>query len=98
MQEDMMREVTNAAPEFVVEVSGDLSWLRNEKSPARLFEWWSAYRQQHYRPVGIADTISRDRTEYRWDADAESYHPRSDYHLVVYRREDSLTPHPQETK
>jgi hypothetical protein len=98
MQEDMIREVTNAAPEFVVEVSGDLSWLRNEKSPARLFEWWSAYRQQHYRPVGIADTISRDRTEYRWDADAESYHPRSDYHLVVYRREDSLTPHPQETK
>jgi len=98
MQQDMIREVTSAAPEFVVEVAGNMSWLRDEKSPTRIFEWWSAYRQQHYRRVGVADTISKDRTEYRWDADAESYHPRSDYHLVVYRREGALTPNSQATK
>jgi hypothetical protein len=98
MQQGMIREVTSAAPEFVVEVGGNLSWLRNEKSPTRLFEWWSAYRQQHYRQVGVADTISKDRTEYRWDAAAEGYRPRSEYYLVVYRREDALTPSSQETK
>jgi hypothetical protein len=98
MQQDMIREVTSAAPEFVVEVAGNMSWLRDEKSPTRIFEWWSAYRQQHYRRVGVADTISKDRTEYRWDSAAEEYHPRSDYYLVVYRREDALTPNSQATK
>ena len=97
MQDDLIREVSNASPEFVVEVAGNMSWLRDEKSPTRIFEWWSSYRQQHYRQVGVADRISDIRTEYRWDAAAEGYHPRSDYHLVVYRREDTLAPNSSKT-
>lgn len=89
MQEDMIREVTVTAPEFVVEVAGNKSWLRDEKSPTRIFEWWSSYREQHYRQVGVADKITDDRTEYRWDAGAEGYKPRSHYYIVVYRRKDA---------
>ncbi len=98
MQEDMIREITLAAPEFVVEVAGNKSWLRNEKSPTRIFAWWSGYHPQRYRQVGVADKISDDRTDYRWDSAADGYRPRSDYHLVVFRREDSLTPNSSEPK
>jgi len=98
MQEDMIREVTTAAPEFVVEVAGNTSWLRDKKSPARIFEWWSGYRPQHYRLVGVADIISDDRSEYRWDTAAEGYQPRSDSYLTVYRRKDALTAASHDTK
>jgi hypothetical protein len=85
MQEEMIQGLAATAPEFVVEVTGNMSWLRDKKSPARIFEWWSRYRPQHYRLVGIADIISDDETEYRWDAAADGYQPQSDYYLAVYR-------------
>jgi hypothetical protein len=88
MQEEFIRDVTSARPEFIVEVVGDKSWLKEEASPIRIFEWWSGYRTQHYRMVGIADILPVGRTEYRWDADAESYRPVSDSYLALYRRSD----------
>jgi hypothetical protein len=89
MQEDMIREVTAAAPEFVVEAGGHTSWLRSPASPGRIFDWWSGYRAQHYRLVGIADIASDGPAEYRWDADAEACPPQSDDYLAVYRRNDA---------
>jgi hypothetical protein len=89
MQEELIQELTAAAPEFVVEVAGDTSWLRDEESQTRIFDWWSTYRPQHYRLAGLADIISSSQTEYRWDAATEGYQPRSDYYLAVYRRNDT---------
>jgi hypothetical protein len=86
MQADLIREVTAAAPEFVVEVVDDSSWPRLKESADRVFEWWSGYRGRYYRRVGIADMISDDRTDFVWDAAAEGYQPRSDEYLAIYRR------------
>jgi hypothetical protein len=72
----------------VVQVSGNASWLQDQQSPARVFDWWYAYAARHYRLVGIADIISEERTEYRWAAAAEAYQPQSSYFLAVYRRSD----------
>jgi hypothetical protein len=91
MKEDLIREVTLAAPEFVVEVGDNSYWMRYEEPPARVFEWWSAYRAQNYRRVGVADVISRAQTEYRWGDAAEGYEPRSDYYMAVYWRKDAVT-------
>jgi hypothetical protein len=88
MQNEMIGEVEAAAPEYVVQVSGNASWLQDQQSPARVFDWWYAYAARHYRLVGIADIISEERTEYRWAAAAEAYQPQSSYFLAVYRRSD----------
>jgi hypothetical protein len=89
MQQDMIREVSAAAPEFVVEVAELTSWQRDEDSPTQIFDWWSAYREQ-FRLVGVADVLSREHTEYRWDAAADGYQLRSNHYLAVYRRKDAL--------
>jgi hypothetical protein len=89
MQDDMIREVTAAAPEFVVEAGGNDSWLRSPASLSRIFDWWSGYRQQHYRLVGVADIVSDGPAEYRWDAAAEAHPPQSENYLAVYRRKDA---------
>lgn len=86
MQNEMIHEVEAAAPEFVVRVVAPESWLQVDESPTRIFDWWSEYGARHYRLVGVADILTKEHTEYRWDAAAESYHPQSTYYLAVYRR------------
>jgi hypothetical protein len=96
MQEDLIREVKAAAPEFMVEVGVSTSWLRQRDSPIRIFDWWADYRRENYRLVGVADIVSSTRTDYRWDA--EVYPPRSGAYVAVYRRADALTPAPDQKK
>ncbi len=86
MQNEMIREVEAAAPQYVVRVVAYESWLQDAHSPTRIFDWWSQYGPRHYRRVGVADSLTNDHTEYRWDEAAESYHPQSRYYLEVFRR------------
>jgi hypothetical protein len=86
MQNEMIGEVEAAAPQYVVQVSGNASWLQDPQSPTRVFEWWYGYGARHYRLVGIADIISKERTEYRWADAAQTYQPQSSYFLAVYQR------------
>jgi Dolichyl-phosphate-mannose-protein mannosyltransferase len=89
MQNEMIREVEAAAPEYVVRVIVDQSWLRSPESPTRIFDWWAQYGPRHYRLVGVADILTEDHTEYVWDSAAESYRPQSDCYLEVYRKRDT---------
>jgi hypothetical protein len=97
MQNEMIGEVESAAPEYVVQVSGNASWLQDPASRTEIFDWWYKYGAQHYRLVGIADIISEERTEYRWASAAEAYQPQSTYFLAVYRRSDRVTAASRET-
>jgi hypothetical protein len=86
MQNDMVRELERAAPEFVVRFPIEETLSLDAQSPTRLFDWWAVYGPQHYRVAGIADILPDGGTVYRWDAAAEAYQPKSLYHLAVYRR------------
>jgi hypothetical protein len=97
MQNEMIKEVEANAPQYVVQVSGNASWLQDQDSPARIFDWWYAYGARHYHLVGIADIISEDRTEYRWAAAAENYQPQSSYYVAVYRRVGAVSGASRET-
>jgi hypothetical protein len=89
MQNEMIGEIEAARPEYVVMVNVYSTWMNDDDSPTRLFDWWDAYRGR-YRRVGVADMISEERTEYRWDAAAapEAYAPKSEDYLAVYRRRE----------
>jgi hypothetical protein len=87
MQNEMINEIETAQPEYIVREVAEEAWLRTPDSPARIFDWWASYCPQHYQLVGLAETISDDRTEYRWGAAAaQAYLPTSEYMLSVYRR------------
>jgi hypothetical protein len=77
MQEEMIRELENARPEYVVFVNMDNSWMRLRDSYVKIDDWWNAYAQ-NYTLAGVADMISADRTEYHWD------------HLEPYLKEPSF--------
>ena len=52
MRDDMIREVTASAPEFVVEIAEDDPARR---LPEQISRWWQSYRSERYRMVGIAE-------------------------------------------
>lgn len=91
MQNELIGEVEASAPQYVVQVSGNASWLQDQQSSTRIFDWWYAYGARHYHLVAIADIISEERTEYRWAGAVDAYQPQSSYFLAVYRRKDPVT-------
>jgi Dolichyl-phosphate-mannose-protein mannosyltransferase len=86
MQNDMVRELERNTPEYVVRFPIEETLSLAPQSPTRLYDWWADYGPQHYQVVAIAQILPDGSTEYRWDAAAEAYRPKSLYYLAVYRR------------
>jgi Dolichyl-phosphate-mannose-protein mannosyltransferase len=86
MQNQMVGELESVAPAYVVRFPIEETLALGSASPNRVAGWWADYGPKHYQLVGIADIQPDGSTEYRWDAAAEAYHPRSLYNLAVYRR------------
>jgi hypothetical protein len=85
MQRQMISEIENANPRFVVLVDIPQSWLRRADSNTTILSWSDAYIRSGYQLVGIADLLD-EGTEYRWDNDARTYSPRSPFQVLLYRR------------
>ena len=86
MQDDLIRDVERALPAYLVFVSVPYSWLVRPTSPITIFTWLDESRRTRFERVGIADIVARERTEYRWGADALTYTPRSHFWVEILRR------------
>jgi hypothetical protein len=87
MQQQMIREIENAAPRYLVFVRASSSWLVRDNSDRTIFGWFAQY-QRSFKRVGVVDIGSRRETIYRWDGDALGYAPRSDTWMMVFERGD----------
>ncbi|MCE5323135.1 glycosyltransferase family 39 protein [bacterium] len=85
MQRDMIGEIDEAKPKFIVLVKIPTSWLASAESDRLIFDWSSRYVYDHYDPVGVADITPED-TEYVWGADLLNYSLKSSYNVVVFKR------------
>jgi hypothetical protein len=86
MQKDMIAEIEEARPDYLVSVSIPASWLPTRNSERFVLRWAGRYVEDHYDLEGIVDIVSMNRTEYRWGADARGYEPRSQYKIQVFKR------------
>jgi hypothetical protein len=84
MQQEMMEEIEEAKPEYLVGVLVAQSWLRRPGSDTAILSWAQKYIAEQYRVVGVADIALT--TTYRWDEQAEGYAPRSNYSMILYKR------------
>lgn len=85
MQKEMVSEVGQTPPEYIVYVNMKASWLRLQDSPMYIFNWRREYIGRHYNLVGVVD-IGSNRTVYKWGNDARTYQPASDLKIQVFRR------------
>jgi hypothetical protein len=90
MQEEMIRQIETAKPKFIIYVHISTSWLRKSTSKELIFDWFTQYHRQHYRPAGVIDIISSDHTIYHWNENAVEYTPLSEYWLVIFERKSGI--------
>ncbi|MDW7979708.1 MAG: hypothetical protein RMH97_03990 [Verrucomicrobiales bacterium] len=64
MQEELVRELEAAQPEFVVFINMHTSWLRRPESERRIFDWWTAYSKTNYMLVRVFTPTS---STGKWD-------------------------------
>jgi hypothetical protein len=86
LQEQMIREIEDAKPEFLIFVNIPTSWLRQPNSQMLILEWYKQHRKKYYRQVGVID-IFQSRTVYCWGDKAAGYKPRSPLWIAVFQRE-----------
>lgn len=87
MQDEMIAQLERNQPAYVVRFPIVETLSLGAAEPAKIFQWWSEHGAQHYRLAAIADILEDGSSVYRWDEAAETYQPRSLYHLAVYRRQ-----------
>jgi 4-amino-4-deoxy-L-arabinose transferase-like glycosyltransferase len=85
MQEEMIDQIEQTKPKFLVLERLTFAWLPHEKSDKKIFYWIEQYASKFYHTVGIVDLISREQTIYRWGPEAANYSPQSKSYLLILR-------------
>ncbi len=59
MQDDMIREIESARPEYLVYVTAPLSWLQERESDPHIFTWAKRYLDQGYQLISLPETSGK---------------------------------------
>lgn len=87
MQNEMVREIEQGQPEFVVVVKLFDSWVSSRPGLTPfLKDWAQDYLSSEYEITGVVDILSHEETLYNWDDQAEGYQPQSRFHLIIHKR------------
>lgn len=85
MQREMISEIEQAKPRYLIIVNVDASWLRRATSDQTIFDWANTYCAQHYRLCGAVKLISPGSTEFLLPVTSEIEAPTGS-HLLIYER------------
>jgi hypothetical protein len=87
MQLEMMREIENARPKYLVFVAVTTSWLKHSNSKTEIFDWFDRYAAADFQLDGLVNIVSPEQTDYYLPllVDPRSIHP-SEYYLLIYKR------------
>ena len=85
MRRELIDEIEQARPAFLVLVSIKSSWLVRSSAIYTLLGWCEQYVNSYYELVGIVD-IADDSTHYEWGKSATSYQPVSSTFISVFKR------------
>ena len=87
MQEDMIREIEQNPPEYLVFVSTPLSWWNGKpNSSDRLLDWVNGYVKQNMQLAGLIQYTRPQATETVWGPDAEITPLHAQCFISVFKR------------
>jgi hypothetical protein len=92
MQEKMIQEIEQANPEYIVFVNDDMSWLTQDSSPRRIFQWWENYWITRY---DVEQTLNVSATFGEQDVPGEARTLKSAQgpgYLLVLKRKNLPSP------
>jgi len=84
MQQEMIHEVENAHPKYLISVAMAYSWLRRQDSDQAIFNWANEYMTQNYVVAGLVNITPTEINYFFGDVPASAETPK-DY-ILIYRR------------
>jgi hypothetical protein len=88
MQLDMIHEIEEAHPKYVVFVNVPYSWLVRPNSDMTIFKWAQIYLNMNYRAAGLVDILTDGHYQAYWDDEARRNKPRSQFNIYVLERKE----------
>jgi hypothetical protein len=85
MQEEMIREIEQARPKFLISVVMPDSWLQRSESEKLIFNWATEYTMQNYTVAGFVNIVSPDKTDYYFGSVPQSV-PQLGKYVLIYER------------
>ena len=74
MQTEMIKEIENSEPKYILVVNVSTSWLLQKKSPRKLLAWSQGYLEKKYKMSGAVEiSFEKDSTYFFDDQAIESY-------------------------
>jgi hypothetical protein len=87
MQQEMIREIETARPDYVVYVHVANSWLQYSDSNPLIFRWFGRYQRENLKLVGLVEIASDGPTQYRWfDRPQTDVQTTAESWLAVFKR------------
>ena len=89
MQMQMIREIEDAKPQFLVLVKMPASWLRTKTSELRILHWADdAEKSGDFRQVGLIDFLSATDSVSYWGKESRGKRPRGHWWIKVLERKE----------
>ncbi len=85
MQQEFIRGIEAADPDYIVYVFVVTSWCKSDDAPRDVFKWFPRYQQEHFQFAGMIDLGAPGGTDYRWAGSASDLRPRSAAWIAVLR-------------
>ena len=83
---EFKQDFMKAQPKYVVWVQHPYSWSLPKGASTEFIDWGWDTIKKGYHPIGYADIISHNQTEYVWDNEALNYRPKGNEYLMVLER------------
>jgi hypothetical protein len=84
MQQEMIREIESARPQYLVSVLMNDSWLYRPQSDLRIFTWANEYTARNFTVAGFVN-LTPTKTDYFFADIPASVESLKDY-ILIYRR------------
>jgi hypothetical protein len=84
MQQEMIQQIEDARPKYLISVSMEYSWLRRPNSDQSIFNWANYYIAQNYTAAGFVN-IKSTETDYFFGNVPQTVETLKDY-ILIYGR------------
>jgi hypothetical protein len=86
MQQEMIREIENSRPAYIVFVRNPVSWMSVPQSVNLLIPWAQKYLTSQYDLEGISDATGNHAGTFYLGEEAKSYRDFNNTNVMIYRR------------
>jgi hypothetical protein len=85
-QSEFISDVEKAKPRYFIFYNHPISLLVQQGADTYVFDWANKYINEHYQLVGLVDMIDGPRSLYKWNQEALTYKPTSQYFIYIFER------------